>query len=162
MPASPTTNPNNASNPSPKQELTSLAIALGGIWASVVAISLLAPDMVSGSEQQHLPIAAFTTWIWGTIASGAVVVLWARSRRLGGSVQVHRPVAVVVAAIWSVAAAVAVLSPEMVTGSDPTRIPLAAFLAPVAAAVLTALTQASAEYVGNLLDEPTPATNPSC
>lgn len=146
----------------PTEELTSLAIALGGIWTSVLAISLLAPDMVSGSEQQHLPIAAFTTWIWGTVASGAVVVFWARSRRLAGNVQVHRPVGLVVAAIWAAAAAVAVFTPEMVTGSDPTRIPLAAFLAPVAAAVLTGLAQASAEYVGNVIQEPEPATTTWC
>ena len=28
-------------------------------------LSLFAPDLVSGSEQEHLPVAAFTTWFWG-------------------------------------------------------------------------------------------------
>ena len=32
---------------------------IAGIWVAVAAISLLAPDMVTGSEQQHMPVAAF-------------------------------------------------------------------------------------------------------
>src|SRR5215204_4251098 len=40
------------------------AIGIGGIWVGVLLISLFAPDLVSGSEQQHLPLAAFTTWFW--------------------------------------------------------------------------------------------------
>jgi hypothetical protein len=135
-----------------QQELTSTAIAVGGIWTGVLAISLFSPDMVSGSEQQHLPIAAFTSWIWGAIATGAVLTFWARTRTLSHGAQVHRPVAVGVAAIWAVAAVVAVSSPEMVTGSDPTRIPVAAILAPIAATVLTVLARAAAEYVGHVVD----------
>ena len=42
-----------------------------------------------------------------------------------------------VAAVWIVAALVAIFGPEMVTGSDPTRLPIAALLSPVAATVLT-------------------------
>ena len=34
-----------------------------GIWTAVVLISVLAPDLVSGSEHEHLPIAAFATWL---------------------------------------------------------------------------------------------------
>ena len=45
--------------------------ALGVVWAAVVAISVLSPDLVSGSEQEHLPVVAFGTWIWGMVASGA-------------------------------------------------------------------------------------------
>jgi hypothetical protein len=51
------------------------AIGIGGIWIAVLLISLLAPDLVSGSEQQHLPVAAFTTWLWGGV--GTLVLLWA-------------------------------------------------------------------------------------
>jgi hypothetical protein len=50
------------------------AIGIGGIWVAVLLLSLLAPDLVSGSEQQHLPVAAFTTWFWGAI--GTMVFLW--------------------------------------------------------------------------------------
>src|SRR4029453_525923 len=43
-----------------------------GVWVAVTLISLLAPDMVTGSEQQHLAVAAFGTWVWGLVAPGAV------------------------------------------------------------------------------------------
>jgi hypothetical protein len=45
------------------------AIGIGGIWVAVLLISLLAPNLVSGSEQQHLPVAAFATWFWGGIGA---------------------------------------------------------------------------------------------
>jgi hypothetical protein len=45
------------------------AIGIGGIWIAVLLISLLAPDMVTGSEQQHLPVAAFATWLPANRAS---------------------------------------------------------------------------------------------
>jgi hypothetical protein len=48
---------------------------LGGIWIAVVVISVFAPDMVSGSEREHLPIAAFTTWFWGGVRT--LMFLWA-------------------------------------------------------------------------------------
>ena len=34
---------------------------IAAIWVAVTLISLLSPDMVTGSEQQHLPAAARTT-----------------------------------------------------------------------------------------------------
>ena len=30
------------------------AVGIGGIWVAVLLLSLLAPDLVSGSEQDHL------------------------------------------------------------------------------------------------------------
>jgi hypothetical protein len=59
------------------------AIGIGGLWIAVLLISLLAPDMVTGSEQQHLPVAAFATWFWGGI--GTLVLLWAMGRLRGNS-----------------------------------------------------------------------------
>jgi hypothetical protein len=41
--------------------------------------------------------------------------------------------------VWTVATIVGIAAPVFVTGSDPTRIPVASFFAPVAAAMLTAL-----------------------
>ena len=113
--------------------------ALAGIWGGVVAISLFAPDVVSGSGQEHLPIAAFGTWIWGAVASRAVMTTLLRLD--GGAAHVDQlrgQLVGFVAAVWSVAALVAVFGPEIVTGSDPTKLPIAALLAPVAATVLTA------------------------
>lgn len=57
------------------------AIGIGGIWAAVVLISLLSPDMVSGSEQEHQKVAAFTSWFWGGV--GTLVFLWAMGRLHG-------------------------------------------------------------------------------
>jgi hypothetical protein len=43
------------------------------IWGAVIVISLFSPDNVSGSEQDHVPVAAILTWIWGLLASCNVV-----------------------------------------------------------------------------------------
>jgi len=59
------------------------AIGIGGIWVAVLLVSILAPDLVSGSEQEHLPVAAFTTWFWGGV--GTLVFLWAMDRLRGNA-----------------------------------------------------------------------------
>ena len=56
-----------------------MLIAVGGIWTAVAAISLLSPDMVSGSEQQHMPVAAFATWVWGAVATYGLTRYWVAS-----------------------------------------------------------------------------------
>ena len=120
------------------------AIGIGGIWVAVLLISLLAPDLVSGSQQQHLPVAAFATWFWG--AAGNLVLLWAMGR-LRGSAR-WQPIwiglSVATLGIWALATILAITLPVMVTGTDPTRIPFAAIFAPIAAAMLTALAGAIA------------------
>ena len=108
--------------------------ALGFVWAAVVGISVLAPDLVSGSEQEHLPVAAFGTWIWGVVASRSVLRAF-----LGlDSETLRSQLTAVVGVVWTAAALVAVFGPRMVTGSDPTSLPIAAMVAPTAAAMLTA------------------------
>ena len=114
------------------------ASALVGIWGAVVTIGLFAPDLVSGSEQEHLPIAAFGTWIWGVVASRSVMTTLLRLDGEAANLdQLRGQLVGFVAAVWTVAALVAVFGPQLVTGSDPTRLPIAALLAPVAATVLT-------------------------
>jgi hypothetical protein len=138
--------PNHRSSPEDRRAATAdpswmlwTAIGVGGIWVAVLLISLLAPDFVSGSEQEHLPMAAFTTWFWGGI--GTLVFLWAMGRLRGSAM--WRPtwigLSVVTLGIWAVATVLAITLPVFETGSDPTRIPFAAFFAPVAAVMLTAL-----------------------
>jgi len=56
------------------------AATVASIWASVAIISVFAPDMISGIEQQRMPIAAFTTWLWGLGGSVASLVPMARLR----------------------------------------------------------------------------------
>jgi hypothetical protein len=141
-----TPEPNDRDSPEDRRAATAdlswmlwTAIGIGGIWVAVLLISLFAPDLVSGSEQQHLPIAAFTTWFWGGV--GTLVFLWSMGRLRGRAL--WRPVwiglSVVTLAVWAVATILAITLPVFETGSDPTRIPFAAFTAPVAAAMLTAL-----------------------
>jgi hypothetical protein len=115
------------------------AIGIGGIWVAVLLLSLLAPDMVTGSQQEHLPIAAFTTWFWG--AAGTLVFLWAMGRLRGraGWQPVWIGLSVATLGIWAVATILGITLPVMVTGTDPTRIPFAAIFVPIAAAGLTAL-----------------------
>jgi hypothetical protein len=38
------------------------AAGIAGIWVAVTVVSLGAPDMVTGSEQERLPVAALSTW----------------------------------------------------------------------------------------------------
>jgi hypothetical protein len=113
-------------------------VGIAGIWVAVLLISLFAPDMVSGSEQQHLQIAAFTTWFWGSV--GTLVFWWAMGKVRGSATS--RPtwigLSVATLAVWTVATIVGIAAPVFVTGSDPTRIPVAAFVAPVVATMLTA------------------------
>jgi hypothetical protein len=120
------------------------AIGIGGIWVAVLLLSLLAPDLVSGSEQEHLPVAALTTWFWGGV--GTLVFLWVMGR-LRGSAR-RRPIwiglSVVTLGIWAVATILGSTLPVIETGTDPTRIPLAAIFTPMAAAMLTALAGAVA------------------
>src|SRR4029450_12624707 len=112
------------------------AMGVGGIWVAVVLISLLSPDMVSGSEQEHQKGAAFVTWFWGGV--GALVFLWAMGRLRGDAR--WRPTWIglssVPLGIWALATFSAIALPVVETGSDPTQIPLGAVVGPVAAARL--------------------------
>jgi hypothetical protein len=113
------------------------AAGIAGIWVAVALISIFARDMVSGSEQEHLSVAAFVTWIWGLVATGAF--LWTMGRPRGNATR--RPVwiglSVTTVAVWLVAAILSITLPVFETGSDPTRLPIGAMVAPVAAAMLT-------------------------
>jgi hypothetical protein len=112
---------------------------IGVIWVAVTLISLFAPDMVSGSEQEHLPLAAFTTWLWGFVATG--LFLWAMGRLRGSASR--RPIWIGLAAatvvVWLVATILSIALPVFETGSDPTRLPIGAIVVPIGAMVLTAL-----------------------
>jgi hypothetical protein len=115
------------------------AAGIAGIWVAVALISILAPDMVTGSEHQRLPVAALGSWFWGLVATGAF--LWAMGRLRGNAAR--RPIwmglTAATLAVWLVATILSIALPVVETGSDPTRLPVGAMVAPVAATVLTAL-----------------------
>jgi hypothetical protein len=119
--------------------MASAAAGIAGIWVAVALISIFAPDMVTGSEHQHLPVAALGSWFWGLVATGAF--LWAMGRLRGSAAR--RPIwlglTLAALAIWLVATIASIALPVVETGSDPTRLPVGAMVAPVAATVLTTL-----------------------
>lgn len=100
-------------------------LAIASIWISVILASAMAPDLVSGSQQEHLPLVAFTAWLWGAIATGLVVLTaleGTRSGSFGRSAWVALGAGV--SLVWLGVLLLSVLAPVFVTGSDPTRIPL--------------------------------------
>lgn len=115
-----------------------VGIAAAAVWLSIGLSSLFTPDMISGTEQEHIPITALTMWLWGAIATGLILMTGAMGRGLTDGR--WRALAAVSAAIWGVVAVASIWSPELVTGTDPTRIPIAALIAPVAGAIATAFT----------------------
>ena len=115
------------------------SFGISGIWVAVVLISVFAPDLVSGSEHQHLPVAAFGTWFWGGI--GTAIFLWAMGKLRGDATwrSTWIGLSVVTLVLWGLATILSITLPVAETGSDPTELPMAAFFAPAAAAVLTGL-----------------------
>jgi hypothetical protein len=110
-----------------------------GVWVGVALVSVFAPDMVSGSEQQHLPLPAFTSWLWGMLATALYLFTMSRLRGRAERQPIWVGYAVAVLGIWLVATVVAIAAPVVETGSDPTRIPVAALVTPLASAILTGI-----------------------
>jgi hypothetical protein len=110
---------------------------VASIWTAVALISVFSPDMIHGSEHQRMPVAAFSTWLWGF---GASVAAFAAMGRLRGRFD-RRPMWVTlfgtVVAIWTAATLVSIFGPTVDTGSDPTTIPMAALVAPIVAMLAT-------------------------
>lgn len=111
-------------------------VAVTAIWVSTLLISIFAPDLVSGSQQEHLPIAGFTAWPWAAAATGYVLMA-TRVRDASDDPRAWLGFELSIVVIWAVVALAGIFAPELVTGSDPTRVPLAALVTPVAGLVAT-------------------------
>jgi hypothetical protein len=111
-----------------------MATAVVGLWVSVAAISVFAPDLISGTEQEHVPIAAITTWLWGTVATGFVLFATAFPTH---DQTVRWGLTIVVLGIWGAVAAASIFAPSIVSGTDPATVPIAALIGPVAGAIAT-------------------------
>jgi hypothetical protein len=111
-----------------------MATAVVGLWVSVAAISVFAPDLISGTEQEHVPIAAITTWFWGTVATGFVLFATAFPTH---DQTVRWGLTIVVLGIWGAVAAASIFAPSIVSGTDPATVPIAALIGPVAGAIAT-------------------------
>jgi hypothetical protein len=111
--------------------LESPLTAPAAIWASAGLMAIGAPDLVTGSQHEHLPLALITVWLWATAASAYALMTPSRGSLARWTLAVT--------SLWVATAVVATAAPVMVTGTDPTRIPLAVIIAPPVAAVLTGL-----------------------
>ena len=109
------------------------------IWMAVIAISVFSPPLVSGSQQEELPVAAFATWLWGGISTAIVLVTMSRLRGRPEASSSWQALTAAVFAIWVLSTVGSLALPVLETGTDPTKLPVWALLSPVGATVLTGL-----------------------
>ena len=105
--------------------------AVAGIWGASTGLAIWAPDMVSGSEQEHLPLAMLTVWLWAAAATAFALLTPHRADVSSWTASVLT--------VWAATLVAGIFAPVLVTGSDPTRIPLAVVVVPPVAAVVTGL-----------------------
>src|SRR5262245_1664231 len=79
-----------------------IGLAITAVWVAIGAISLYTPDMVAGTEYEHLPLAAMTAWVWGVLATGFVGMSGAMGR--GVTDARWRGLALTITGIWAVVA----------------------------------------------------------
>jgi hypothetical protein len=114
------------------------AISLVAIWVAATIAAVYSPDMITGSNHEHLQLAMFLAWPLAAVATGMVLLAAGVSRRAIESAAAWAVYAVLIAVAWCGAAIVSVFVSPMVTGTDPTTIPVAALLAPIFAVLVTA------------------------
>ncbi len=103
--------------------------ATGSVAVAVLLASILSPDLVAGTPKDQIPLAALQDWFWGSVA---IAYLAAAGPRRGDPT-----LAVSVGVVWFAVAATSIFAPSLVTGSDPTTVPVAALVAPVVGAITT-------------------------
>ena len=115
----------------------SAGIVLVEIWISAVVAAVYSPDMISGANHEHLQLAMFFAFPLAAVASAMVLLAAGVSRRTteAGPWVVYAAVNVIA---WAGYAVASVFASPMVTGTDPTTIPLAAVIGPVFAVLVTA------------------------
>ncbi len=122
----------------PGAALALAGVALASIWVCVAVADAYAPDVVSGSQHEHLALVPWTNWVWALAATSFVVL--AALQGVRARVVAVAPwvgLAVGVAAVWVLVAVVSAFAPVFVTGTDPTIIPMAALGVPIVGAFLT-------------------------
>jgi hypothetical protein len=113
------------------------ALTVCSIWAALAAASIWSPELVSGTDQTHVPIAAFSDWFYAVIATGLVLMAFGR-RTLDVGRSSWAFFALAISAIWFVVAVVSIWTPDLVSGTDPTRVPIGALVSPIAGVLATA------------------------
>ena len=114
------------------------ASALVAIWVAATIAAIYSPDLVTGSNHEHIQLAMFFVWPLAAIASGMVLLGAAVGRRDSEEAGPLTVFAVGTALAWIGAALASVFVAPMSTGTDPTTIPIAALIGPVFAVLVTA------------------------
>jgi len=112
-------------------------IAVGSIWLAIAAASIWTPDLISGTDQEHVPLAAIVDWFYAALATGLVLMAFGR-RSPGATRSLWLGFTVAIAAIWFVVAVASIYAPSIVTGTDPSTVPIAALASPIAGVIATA------------------------
>lgn len=121
-------------------------VALVGIWVAVVLTSLFAPDLVTGTTQDRFPLPFVVAFLAGLAATRSVVRAF--NHGLGATAR-WTIYAATLLVIWAAVAVVSIYVPATITGTDPTQLPIAAIIAPIAGAIVTG---AVTEMIAGLRD----------
>ena len=141
------TQPRRIARPDLSYAYLMTGIAIGCIGVSGVLGSIFAPDLVStggsadiGYTHQHVPLAAYSGWIWPVIA--LAMVLPTAMQGIRAKVTDRVPWTMLglgAGGIWLAVMFISIFTPVMVTGTAPwiTEVPLASFISVIAGVVLT-------------------------
>ena len=141
------TQPRRIARPDLSYAYLMTGIAIGCIGVSGVLGSIFAPDLVStggsadiGYTHQHVPLAAYSGWIWPVIA--LAMVLPTARQGIRAKVTDRVPWTMLglgAGGIWLAVMFISIFTPVMVTGTAPwiTEVPLASFISVIAGVVLT-------------------------
>jgi hypothetical protein len=110
------------------------AVALVGIWTAVVLTSLFAPDLITGTTQDHFPLAFVVVLLAGLAGTRSVVRAF--NHGIGGAAR-WGMYALALLVIWAAVALVSIYVPATITGTDPTQLPIASIVAPIGGGILT-------------------------
>ena len=113
------------------------ALAVGGIWGALAAASIWSPELISGTDQTRVPIAAFTDWFYALIATGLVLLAFSR-RTPDLPRSAWAAFTLLISGIWLVVAIASIWTPDLVSGTDATRVPIGALVGPIAGVLATA------------------------
>ncbi len=108
------------------------------IWVAATAAAIYSPDLITGANREHMQLAMFFVWPMAAVATGMVLLAAAVSRHGADELGPWAVYALVTVLGWAGAAFASIFVSPMVTGTDPTTIPLAVLIAPIFAVLVTA------------------------
>lgn len=114
------------------------SVALFAVWAAIIVASIFSPDLVTGSNHEHLAIAAIVGLPLALVTTGMILLAAGVSRRTESMPGAWVVFAVAAVLAWGAVLLTSVFAPSMVTGTDPTTIPVAAIVGPLFGALVTA------------------------